>query len=182
MTPDETASMAVLANLGRKLVQRLVEDLHKRQVRIAGFECVFHHPDRTMTVERIQFAEPTQDERRFITLLVDRLERIRLSAPVIALSLKAGPADPAIVSHGVLFGDPSGGGSGSEGSSLIERLQARFGLESLYGMDLVDEHLGGCDAGPEGAAPSRRRGRRLGRAGRGRADTGGETADRPAGA
>ena len=137
---DETVSTAVLANLGKKLIQRLVEDLRKRQVRIPGFECVFHHLDRTMTVERIQFAEPTRDEARFIRLFADRLEQIRLVAPVIALSLKAGPVEPAIASHGVLFGNPVEGNSGSEASSLIERLQMRFGMESLYSMDLIDEH------------------------------------------
>ena len=137
---DETVSTAMLTNLGKKLIQRLVEDLRKHQMRIQGFACVFHHLDCTMTVERIQFAEPTQDEGRFISLFVDRLEQVRLAAPVIALSVKAGPAEPAIASHGVLFGHPGGGDSGSEGSSLIERLQVRFGMESLYSMDLVDEH------------------------------------------
>jgi protein ImuB len=137
---DEIIGTALLTNLGKKLIQRLIEDLRKHQVCIPGFECVFHHLNRTMTVERIQFAESTQDEDRFISLFVDRLEQIRLIAPVIALSLKAGPAEPAIASDGVLFGNPDGVDSGPVGGGLIERLQARFGMESLYSMDLVDEH------------------------------------------
>ena len=136
----ETASMTLQADQGTQLIGRLVEDLRKRQVRIPGFECIFHHLDHALTVERMNLAEPARDQERLVRLFIDRLEQIHLSAPVVALSLRAGPVEPAVAGSGVLFGDPGRGDSESAKSSLIERLQARFGMESLYRMDLVDEH------------------------------------------
>ena len=141
----ETASMTLLADQGKRLIARLVEDLRKRQIQIRGFECVFHHLDRALTIERMNLAEPTRDQERLVGLFTDRLEQVHLSTPVAALSLRAGPAEPAVASSGALFGDPDGVESEFAKSGLIERLQARFGMESLYSMDLVDEHR------PEGA-------------------------------
>jgi len=137
---DEVSSTALLVNVGKKLIADLVEDLQKRQIQIQGFDCVLHHRDRTMTVEHINLVEPTQDEERFVRLFTDRLEQMRLPAPVVALDMRAGPAEPVIASHGSLFGHADGLDPGSAQSSLIERLQARFGMENLYGMDLVDEY------------------------------------------
>lgn len=137
---DETGDTAVLASVGRRLIARLVEDMRKHQVRIPGFECVLHHLSRPATVERIRFAGPTQDAGRFTSLLEDRLERIRLTAPVIALSLRGGETEPAIADHGVLFDEPRGTARESERQGLIERLRGRFGARGLYGVDLVDEH------------------------------------------
>jgi protein ImuB len=71
---------------------------------------------------------------------MDRLEQMRVHAPVVALSIKTGLVEPAHVSHGALFEGSSEHDPRSAGSSLIERLQARFGMKNLYGMDLVDEH------------------------------------------
>jgi len=136
----ETASMTLLADQGKQLIECLVEDLRKRQVRIPGFECIFHHLGHALTVERMNLAEPTQDQERLVRLFIDRLEQIHLSAPVAALSLRAGPVEPAVADSGALFRDPDRDDSESAKSSLIERLQARFGMASLYGMDLVDEH------------------------------------------
>jgi protein ImuB len=137
---DEVFSTALLVNAGKKLIAGLVESLQKHQIQIQGFDCVLHHRDRAMTVEHINLAEPTQNEERFVRLFTDRLEQIRLSAPVVALDVRAGPAEPMIASHGNLFGRADGLDPGSAQSSLIERLQARFGMENLYGVDLVDEH------------------------------------------
>ena len=135
----ETGDIELLVNLGKRLIECLVEDLRKHQVQIPGFECMFHHLDNTATIERIRFAEPAQDEARFIRLFIDRLENMRLMAPVIGLSLKTEPTEPAIASHGALFGNDHGVDAESLGS-LIERLQSRFGMDSLYGVDLVEGH------------------------------------------
>lgn len=136
----ETTSMNLLANRGKQLIARLVDDLCRRQIQIPGFECVFHHLDDTSTVESMNLVEPTRHRERLERLLLDRLEQIHLSAPVVALSLKAGPAEPDVFSSGVLFEAPGEVGSELSRSSLVERLQARFGTNSLYGMTLVDEH------------------------------------------
>ncbi len=137
---DETTSMVLLVDRGKQLIARLVEDLCKRQMQIPGFECVFHHVDQESSVESMNLAEPTRDQERLVRLFTDRLEQIHLSAPVVALSMQAGPAESAVASSGTLFSDPQGVESQFAKSSLIERLQARFGMESLYSMDLVDEH------------------------------------------
>jgi len=136
----ETTNMALLADRGKQLIAGLVEDLRKRQIQIPGFECVFHYVDHTLTVEPMNLAEPTRDQERLVRLFTDRLEQIHLAAPVIALSFKAGPAEPAVASSGKLFKESNTHESEFAKSSLIERLQARFGIESLYSMDLVDEH------------------------------------------
>jgi protein ImuB len=136
----ETTSMTLLASRGKQLIARLVDDLYRRQIQIPGFECVFHHVDDKLAVETLNLAEPTRQKERLERLFTDRLEHIHLSAPVVALSLKAGPAEPAVASSGALFVNPDGAEPEFDRNSLIERLQARFGMESLYGMALVDEH------------------------------------------
>jgi protein ImuB len=134
---DETADLGLLASIGAKLIARLIEDLRKHQIRVPWFECALRHLDRGMTIERIHFVDPTQDERRFIRLLTDRLERLRLVAPVISMSLRAGPAEAAVADQGTMFGRD---GDAPSEDGLIERLLARLGAGSLRGIALVDEH------------------------------------------
>jgi protein ImuB len=137
---EETADTSLLTELGTRLIRNLVGDLQGLQMQTPGFVCTFYHPNRTTTVEHIRFAQPTSEERRFLSLFVDRLEKIRLTAPVIALGLTAEPAEPAVASDGILFSHPEDVDAESAASSLIERLQARFGTDSLYGVELIDEH------------------------------------------
>jgi protein ImuB len=137
---EETADTSLLTQLGTRLIRNLVGDLRRLQMQTPGFICTFYHLNRAATVEHVRFAQPTSEEGRFLSLLVERLEKIRLAAPVIALRLTAESAEPAVVSDGMLFGHSADIGSESAANGLIERLQARFGAESLYGVELLDEH------------------------------------------
>jgi protein ImuB len=137
---NEVTDTAALESSGKRLIENLVVSLRKHQAQTQSLECVFRHSDRSITIERMNLAEPTRDEDRFVRLFMDRLEQMRVHAPVVALSIKTGLVEPAHVSHGALFEGSSEHDPRSAGSSLIERLQARFGMKNLYGMDLVDEH------------------------------------------
>jgi protein ImuB len=137
---NETSSMPLLVRVGRRLVDRLIEDLRLRQLRVSGFNCVFRHLGHADTVERIRFSEPVREKERFIRLLEDRFERLELAAPVVALTLHADSAEPDIADRRSLFDACRSTDTESSGHSLIERLQSRFGIENLYGMDCVDEH------------------------------------------
>jgi protein ImuB len=137
---EEIDSKSSLARVGKKLVDRLLEDLRLRQLRISGFDCVFRHLGRTDTVECIRFSEPTREKERFVRLLEDRFERLQLVAPVVALTLRADSTEPDIADPRCLFGACGNIDLESAERSLIERLQSRFGAENLYGMDCVEEH------------------------------------------
>ncbi len=137
---NETDSLSLLVRMGRKLVDRLLEDLRLRQLRVSSFDCIFRHIGHVDTVECIRFSEPTRQKERFVGLLEDRFERLQLVAPVIALTLQADSTEPDIARPGSLFVANNSVDPESAERSLVERLQSRFGVENLYRMDCVDEH------------------------------------------
>ena len=137
---SETDSVSLLMRVGLRLVDRLIEDLRLRQLRVSGFDCIFRHFGHTDTVEPIRFSEPVREKERFVRLLEERFERLQLVAPVMALTLRADSVEPDIADNRCLFDAPGNVDVESAGRSVIERLQSRFGVENLYGMDCVREH------------------------------------------
>ena len=75
-------------------------------------------------------------------LLVERLGRLILPAPVVAITLRSGVVLPAVpLDEGI-------GGVGHDGQAaaarLLDRLRARLGEEAVHGVCLVPEHRPEC--------------------------------------
>jgi protein ImuB len=81
------------------------------------------------TVIDIALAEPTWQEAHLVRLIKERLGRIVLDAPIIALRLDASKVQAAAPASDTLFPEP--GGSPEDHARLIELLIARLGEENV---------------------------------------------------
>jgi protein ImuB len=81
------------------------------------------------TVIDIALGEPTWKEEHLVRLLKERLHRIELNAPVIALRLDASKVETAAPASDTLFPEP--GGSKEDHARLLELLVARLGEENV---------------------------------------------------
>jgi protein ImuB len=119
-----------------RLTAALAGWLTARQAGIAA--CVLHlqHRGRSATVLDLRFAALTRDGDRFERVLRERLDRLKLVAPVEGLRLLADGVDLPGRSA-ALFG----GADGDENfAALIERLRARLGEDAVHGIAAVADH------------------------------------------
>ena len=137
---DEVTDPVILANAGERLIEDLITILRRRQVGVASFEVAFRHLRGSATIERIHLAGPAQDQKRFQRLFLDRLDRLSLSEPVVALALRTGEAEPVVESSSALFKDSVQPEFSETIDVLIERLRGRFGPNRIFGIHLVAEH------------------------------------------
>ena len=78
---------------------------------------------------------------RFAPLLAEHLARVVLPAPVVRCELRSGALRPLVTaSDGLWRPGEHGGLLTRESPALVERLRARLGAESVYGLDVVAEH------------------------------------------
>lgn len=90
------------------------------------------------TTIEVALAEPTWREEHLIRLLKERLARIELVAPVIALRLEATQFTDMLPATETLFPEP--GGSPSDFTRLLELLTARLGKENVLSLARKAEH------------------------------------------
>lgn len=90
------------------------------------------------TVLEIMLAEPAWHEGHLIRLLKERLGKVELSAPVIALRLEAIKIEPMLPPNASLFPEP--GGSPQDFHRLLELLTARLGAENVLTPADVDDY------------------------------------------
>lgn len=78
---------------------------------------------------------------RFAPLLAEHLARLALPAPVVRCELRSGALRPLVTaSDGLWRPGEHGGMLTRESPALVERLRARLGAESVYGLNVVAEH------------------------------------------
>jgi protein ImuB len=113
--------------------------LSGRQGGVQRLQWCLHHGDE---IEETRFilgtARPERDPGRWLDLLRERLERLRLPAPVRALVLDATDIRPLAPSSLDLF--PGLDRSKSPDPELLDRLRARLGAEAVRGLALVADH------------------------------------------
>lgn len=134
----ESVDNAVFLEAFEQLLDELCAELTKRQAEIGGFELVFEHLHRPPTVESFALREPTAGQALLLELVEDRLERIRLPVPAVAVRLRSGVFRPAAVRRdaGLFETKPLE----ERAEALLERLQQRFGPAAVYGLAAVAEH------------------------------------------
>ena len=138
---SETDDREVLSAALEKMVEYLVDNLRSRQGQAQNLAIVLHHMNRPPTVSGLDLMEPVHETDRLFDPLAARLESIVLPAPVIAVGLKAGAFKPMQIKPPALFGERGEApGRPVSKAGLIERLRGRFGVEGVYGFELVAEH------------------------------------------
>jgi protein ImuB len=114
-------------------------------LRQAGIEALQlrlrHRPPSADTRLTLRFAAAQWQADACRELLALQLSRKRLPAPVVAYELRSGAIRPRVTCSASLWrGNEQGAGVAAEVPALIERLRARLGDESVYGLCLVPEH------------------------------------------
>ncbi|HEX6998484.1 MAG TPA: DNA polymerase Y family protein [Gammaproteobacteria bacterium] len=133
----ETGSAAVLIAAAGRIIERLAASLRERQAQIERFELALEHLQRPPTVVRFDLLEPSHEGAALRRLVADRLERLELPAPVIALELTTGFFRPLSLAPAGLFGGRQRVGGRTV---LVERLQGRFGADDVHGLGLAADH------------------------------------------
>lgn len=90
------------------------------------------------TLLELRLGEATWREEHFTRLLKERLAKVELLAPVIALRLEALEVEPMAPPNESLFPEP--GGSPEDFSRLLELLSARLGPQNVLVIEDVDDH------------------------------------------
>jgi protein ImuB len=135
----EITQTAALISVLQDIVARLVVELRRLQRQVLSVELVFHHSRRPATREKLQLIEPTHEAQRLLGPLTIRLERLTLPAPVIAFGITAFPVE-AQIEEAELFDKLALRQNSASSAALVERLRARFGIERVYGLELVEDH------------------------------------------
>ena len=138
---EETSNCDVFVAGIERLLDALVAELRARQAQVRSVRIVFKHLRRPPTLEDFALLEPTHERERLLPLLRDRLERLVLPEPAIALGLRTGPLQAMRIGAADLFAKAS---VESSARVLLERLRGRFGLAAVHGMGLVAEHRPEC--------------------------------------
>ncbi len=137
----ETAieSMNFLESALHPLMIRCAQFLMQRQVGIQTFELQLRHPVGPVSRVSIGLSSVTADHRRLTEVLVQKINRLSLIAPVQAIELISGPLQP-------LFLDSLDAFEGLNRVDkqavphLVERLRARLGESAVYGVCSMAEH------------------------------------------
>ncbi|MCX4161566.1 MULTISPECIES: DNA polymerase Y family protein [Paraburkholderia] len=116
-----------------RLVVQLCGWLCAKQLAVTGVQLLLEHERGRLaiapTVIEIALGEPAWREDHLLRLLRERLARLTLEAPVIALRLDAAQVQAAEPPSGTLFQEP--GGSAEDHARLVELLAARLGNENV---------------------------------------------------
>ena len=134
---ERADSAAPLMHGAGLLLARLVAWAQARQGRVGGFTLALRHearhrgddsvPERTEL--RLALAAASNDPAHLQLLLRERLSRLALPAPTLALHLHCHELQHGVAAHGELFPTAA---SAQEGLlRLIERLQARLGPQQV---------------------------------------------------
>ncbi len=127
------------------LLARLAAWLAAQHAFVRGFTLVMQHEPRwrreraipQQTLLEVALAEPSRDPAHLQALLRERLGRLQLAAPTLELGLVAGELVPQAPPNGELF--PSAASEREGLLRLIERLQARLGVEQVQQLQAVHD-------------------------------------------
>jgi protein ImuB len=116
-----------------RLIVQLCGWLCAKQLAVTAIKLLLEHERGRDAIEPttidIALGEPTWKEEHLVRLLKERLHRIELTAPVIALRLDASKVESAAPASDTLFPEP--GGSKEDHARLLELLVARLGEENV---------------------------------------------------
>lgn len=136
--PGEVASSKALLFAAKRLLMELSGFLAARQSGAQRLEWMLFHCGGAPTRFVLGLLSPARETSSFLELLRERLERVKLGAPVRAITLRVDELHPLEGRPMMLFaGDKQGE---EQGDRLLERLQARLGGRAVQGIRLVADH------------------------------------------
>ncbi|MBK1630330.1 hypothetical protein CKO31_06120 [Thiohalocapsa halophila] len=136
--PAEVPDAPALAFACRRLIDELVGMLYARQAGVQRLDWRFHHADGPPTRLTLGSAAPARDPQHWLALLRERLDRLRLAAPVQAIAVSSEQLRPLAPADTELF--PRDTGASVPDPALLDRLRARLGPAAVQGFAAVADH------------------------------------------
>jgi protein ImuB len=118
------------------MLDHLVDKLRREQAQVQTLHLAFAHRHRQPTVEHFDLVEPASRKERLLSLMADRLERVTLAEPAVAVHLSTGVLQPLRLRAPDLFA----GSANEPATVLIERLRERFGADDVYGVAPIADY------------------------------------------
>jgi len=134
----ETAHTQGLVFPLKRLVQELCGVLRARDRGIQSFEVQLQFADSTHTID-LTLHQSTRSESHLMMLLRERLERLQLPGPIHHIQVQAPRFLPCVVIQQDLL-PPTQAVSAAADGLVIERLQARLGVDSVTGLQCHQDH------------------------------------------
>ncbi len=141
-TFDRVENADALLHGATRLILQLVGWLTSLQQSVRTFTLFMEHERGYFAVPptelEIALAEPVWHEVHLIRLLKERLAKVELERPVIALRLEAVKIEPMLPPNESLFPEP--GGSPQDYARALELVTARIGAENVLVPAHVDDY------------------------------------------
>jgi protein ImuB len=134
---EESTDSSIFFEAIEQMLDDLAAELRLRQAQIRKLRIGFDHLHRAPTFESFDLREPTHDRELLLHLIGDRLERIHLPTPALAISIETGRLLPLTIEAADLFEKTS---VATLAKALLERLKERLGATAVYGVRAVAEH------------------------------------------
>jgi protein ImuB len=136
----EIEHVAYLEKALEPLIDRCAQFLRQRQAGVQTLQLRLRHRDLPATRVRLGLASITSERHRLADVLCQKLTRLELKAPVRGMELISGSLRALSASSLDVFAGLTGAGTRDTAPQLVERLRARLGEESVYGVCLIEEH------------------------------------------
>ncbi|MDD2664091.1 MAG: DNA polymerase Y family protein [Dechloromonas sp.] len=141
--PSRVEHAEGLVFAGQRLFAALAGWLAARQLLLRAATLHLAHDDAPDSELALRFGEPVADEARFVRLLREHLGRLKLAAPIEALTLVADETQARPGDSRPLFAVAV---AGEGAAACLERLRARLGEASVQRLAASADHR------PEGAS------------------------------
>jgi len=136
--PAPVEAAPVLLFAARRLIAALAGWLAARNAAVREIECLIDHGHGVVTTVPLAFSAPVHAAARIGRVLKERLDALALSAPALALHLRAREAEAREDRSLRLF---DGAGQRHEAlAELMDRLAARLGPQAVQGLACHADH------------------------------------------
>lgn len=136
----EIETVAYLQKALEPLLGRCADFLRERQAGVQAFELRLRHRVEPGTRIRFGLADITGEYRRLTDVLTQKLSALELKAAVQSMELRSGALQPLSSASLDAFAAGGRGGGRDTAPQLVERLRARLGERSIYGLCTFPEH------------------------------------------
>jgi protein ImuB len=136
----EIENAAYLETAVAPLIERCARFLRERQAGIQNLELRLRHRVGAATRVRLGLASSTGELRRLTDVVRQKFSRLTLAAPVREVELISGSLQPLVATPLDAFSRMGGAGGRDTAPQLVERLRARLGEETVYGVCSIAEH------------------------------------------
>jgi protein ImuB len=132
----EIGQRSALVFPARRLIQSLCGFLRGRGGATQRLDWVLRHQDAEPTRFHQGLLSASRDADQLLNLFRERLERVELPAPVIAVQLRVADWQPFVERGAPLFDD----GERPADHALLERLRSRLGAAAVRGLATAPDH------------------------------------------